>query len=114
MPFTILSVGRDPILLKTRRVALLTAGYAIECAASVAGAIERILQGDYDLILLCMSLREEERLRLVSVCRRQTPFTPVLIVSESGTSIPAAGAQIMPVLQHQVAVAVAEALPRIQ
>jgi len=113
MPFTILSVGRDPILLKTRRSALLTAGYAVESVASITGAIERILQSDFDLILLCTSLREEERLRLASVCRRQMPFTPVLIVSENGASIPAAGVQVMPELQHQIAVAVADALPRV-
>jgi CheY-like chemotaxis protein len=112
MSFTILSIGRDPVLLKTRRSALLTAGYATESVASITGAIERILQGSFDLILLCTSLREEERLRLVSVCRRHMPFTPILIVSEDGASIPAAGIQVMPALQHQIAVAVAEALPK--
>lgn len=113
MPFMILCVGRDPVLLKTRRLALVTAGYAVESVASTTGAIERVFQGDFDLILLCTSLREEERLPLVSVCRRQTPFTPVLIVSETGASVPAAGVQVMPALQHQIAVAVAEALPRV-
>jgi|SRR5215831_9428544 len=111
MPFMILSVGRDPVLLKTRTSALADLGYTVESAASINAAIERILKGNFDLILLCNSLREEERLRLISVCRRQAPSTPVLIVSENGKSISAVGDQVIPALQHQIAVAVAEVLP---
>lgn len=112
MPLMILSVGRDPVLLKTRRSALITAGYAVESVASITGAIEKILEGDFDLILLCNSLREDERLRLVSVCRRRMPCTPVLIVKENGESMSAGGTEVMPPLQHPIVAAVAEALPR--
>jgi len=111
MRFVILSVGRDPVLLKARRSALAGAGYAVESVTSLTSAIEKILEGDFDLILLCNSLGEEERLRLVSICRRSKPSTPILILSENGAVTYAAGTPVIPPLQIVVD-AVAEALPR--
>lgn len=111
MRFMILSVGRDPLLLKTRRSTLAAAGYSVETVTSLTGAIEKILEGDFDLILLCNSLREEERRRLVNICQRRLPSAPILFVSENGTTSSASGTQVIPPLQI-VAEAVAEVLPK--
>ena len=111
MRFVILSVGRDPLLLKTRRAALAAAGYAVESATSLTSAIEKILEGDFDLMLLCNSLREPERMRLVNICRRRAPSTPVLVISENGAASSASGTAVIPPLQL-IAEAVADALPR--
>ncbi|HKF23647.1 MAG TPA: hypothetical protein VKE93_18880 [Candidatus Angelobacter sp.] len=111
MRFMILSVGRDPLLLKTRRAALAAAGYAVESVTSLTSAIEKILEGDLDLILLCNSLREKERLRLVHICRIRIPSIPILVVSEHGAASSASGVALTPP-QQIVAEAVAEALPR--
>jgi DNA-binding response OmpR family regulator len=83
---------------KTRRAALAAAGYAVEPATSLTGAIAKILEGDFDLILLC-TLREEERLRLLHICRRRIPSTPILVVSENGAASSASGTAVIPQLQ---------------
>jgi CheY-like chemotaxis protein len=77
----VLSVGHDPLLLKTRGQVLQTAGYTIVSEHSLKGAIARFLQGDFDLVILCHSLPEEQRERLTYLIREQTSLTPIISIS---------------------------------
>ncbi|HVT98478.1 MAG TPA: response regulator [Acidobacteriaceae bacterium] len=76
----ILNVGSDATLLDTRRMILQAAGYIVESANSIDEAIERFRLGDFDLVLLCHSLSERDRRRLISLIRASGSGTPVVAV----------------------------------
>ncbi|HLZ00347.1 MAG TPA: hypothetical protein VKT33_14910 [Candidatus Angelobacter sp.] len=78
----ILSAGRDPYLLKKRNDALTQAGYTVVSASSSYEAIERLLSGDFDLVLLCHSLSNEERRRLAGIVKNYSPSTPVVLIAD--------------------------------
>jgi CheY-like chemotaxis protein len=78
----ILSVGSDPQLLGTRELLLQSAGYAVVSARSVKEAVDRFLAGDFDLVLLCHSLSETERKRVVYLIRASGSFTLVVAIAE--------------------------------
>lgn len=77
----ILSVGCDPSLLSTRSLLLQSAGYAVESASSVEDAIRRFRQGDFDLVILCHSLPEKERQRLIVLIRDYGSTIPLLLIA---------------------------------
>jgi CheY-like chemotaxis protein len=78
----ILSAGRDAYLLKKRNDALTEAGYIVVSASSSYEAIERLLNGDFDLVLLCHSLSNEERKRLAGIVKNYSPATPVVLIAD--------------------------------
>ncbi len=77
---TILSVGHDPKLLTQWIEPLVAAGYKVVCAADLAETIDNIFKRDFDLVLLCGSLTEDERRRLILILRIHSPATPVLMI----------------------------------
>lgn len=77
----ILSVSHDPTLLSTRHMLLQSAGYIVESASSVERAIRSLRNGDFDLVVLCHSLPEEERARLMRGIRARGSSTPVVFVA---------------------------------
>jgi DNA-binding response OmpR family regulator len=85
MPFLILSAGRDPDLLKARNTALMAQGYRVAAASDSCEVVDKLLNGDFDLVLLCYTLPEEDRRRLVRIIIRHTPSTPVIVISENGS-----------------------------
>src|SRR5258708_12880939 len=82
MPKLILSVGRDLLLLKKRTSALHDAGYTVVAATDPRQAIADMFNGDFDLVLLCHSLTNEERERFAGIVRNYSPSTPVVIISD--------------------------------
>jgi DNA-binding NtrC family response regulator len=78
----ILSAGRDAYLLKKRNDALVEAGYIVVSASSSYEAMERLLNGDFDLVLLCHSLSNEERRRLSGIVKNYSPSTPVVLIAD--------------------------------
>lgn len=82
MPFLILSAGRDIGLLKQRSAILRQAGYEVVTAGNSPELVNRLFNGDFDLVLLCGSMREEERRRLTAIVKSHTPSTPVVSIEE--------------------------------
>lgn len=82
MVFVVLSVGRDFTLMKERRAALREAGFIVNSAATRGEALEKLIQGDFDLVLLCQSLGEDTG-RLAKAIARLSPSTPLVAVVES-------------------------------
>jgi DNA-binding response OmpR family regulator len=76
----ILAVGQDPVLLKTRSQILRTEGFAVVLIFSLSQAIGYLLEGDFDLILLCHSIPVQIRERLVQRIREHT-HTPIVTVA---------------------------------
>jgi len=83
MPFLILSAGRDPNLLNQRSAMLRQAGYEVVVAGNSPQLVNRLFNGDFDLVLLCDSIRAEERRRLTAIVKGHTPSTPVLLVAQA-------------------------------
>ena len=79
----ILNVGRDAELLYTRGLLLQSAGYAVEPAGTATEAFSLFRAADFDLVLLCHSLGEAERQRLVSLIRSHGSATPVIFIATS-------------------------------
>jgi CheY-like chemotaxis protein len=83
MPFLILSAGRDPDLLKARNAALMAQGYRVAAASDSCEVVDKLLNGDFDLVLLCHTMPEEDRRRLARIISSHTPSTPVVFISKN-------------------------------
>jgi DNA-binding response OmpR family regulator len=82
MPHTVvLMVGRDRVLVGTRSKVLRTAGYTVVPAFTPRQAIDEFVKGDFDLVLLCYSIPDNAKERLVSIIREHTSCTPIVSVA---------------------------------
>ena len=95
MSFLILSAGRDAELLKSRNTALAAPGYKVAAASDSFEIVDKLLNGDFDLVLLCHTIPDDDRLRIARIVGSYTPSTPVVLVSEDGRSQWAAGSRIV-------------------
>src|SRR6185312_14356411 len=82
MPFVILSAGRDSGLLKKRNAALAAMGYKIAAASDPCETVNKLLNGDFDLVLLCHSMPDDDRRKLAHIVTRFSPSTPVVLICE--------------------------------
>lgn len=74
----ILYAGREPGLVQSRRMVLEQAGYVVDLCDNNEECVRKFLEGDYDLVMLCNSLRDGERERLYSLVHRFSARTPVV------------------------------------
>ena len=81
MAFLTLSAGRDANALRFRSAFLRDKGYDVVTAGDSPELINKLFNGDFDLVLLCDSLREEERRRATGLIKLYTPSTPVILIS---------------------------------
>jgi len=81
----ILSVGSDPDTLNKRSAVLAEAGYAIVSVIDMPKAAEKIANEEFDMVILCNSLIEEDRRQLVNMMRRHRPFMPLILIPEGST-----------------------------
>jgi len=82
MPIVILSTGRDHQLSRKRDQALIAAGYNVVSANNSPEIINKLFNGDFDAVILCNTIPNEERRRLASIIKSYSPSTPVVIISE--------------------------------
>ena len=102
MSFLILSAGRDAEFPKSRNTALAALGYKVATASDSFEIVDKLLNGDFDLVLLCHKIPDENRLRVTRIVASYTPSTPVVLVSEDGRSQCAAGGRIVQCRPDQV------------
>jgi two-component system response regulator MprA len=77
----LLVVDDDPALSRTLRRALTVEGYAVDCAGDGIEALDRLGEGEYDAVVLDVSM---PRLDGLAVCRRlrqRRDRTPVLMLT---------------------------------
>lgn len=77
----VLSVGFDRILLEPRNQVLRSEGYLVVAAYSLRAAVDYFSAGDFDLVVLCHSVPQEDRERLTSLLRASGSRIPVVSVS---------------------------------
>jgi len=83
MPTLILSAGRDLSLLKKRNAALIAAGYTVVTATNSPEVVNKLFAGDFDLVILCHTLGEQQQKRLAHIISDYTPSTPVIVLSQA-------------------------------
>jgi CheY-like chemotaxis protein len=111
MPFLILSAGRDADLLKRRNAALLEQGYKVAAASDSYEVVEKLLHGDFDLVLLCHTMADEDRQRLARIISSYTPSTPVVCISEKEHGDSEPGARIVRCRPEQLLHTLTNSLP---
>jgi DNA-binding response OmpR family regulator len=112
MPFLLLSAGRDPNVLKQRNAQLLAAGFKVASATNSHEVVEKLLNGDFDLVLLCDSMPDEDRNRLARIVSGYTPSTPVVLISIADGEEHAPGGGSVRCHPEQLLATVAESLQR--
>ena len=78
----VLSAGHDHTLLAIRNMVLGQSGYQVVSASTAAEFMERFFAGDFDLVILCHTIPEDERRRMADIVHKQSPSTPVVVLSD--------------------------------
>jgi DNA-binding NtrC family response regulator len=84
MPITVvLAVGLDLSLLTAQNPVWKSAGFVVTPAASISEAIGHFRAGDFDLVLLGLSIPIEHRERLTFLIRASGSETPVVCIAHA-------------------------------
>ncbi len=86
MPIVILDAGRDPHHSRKRDQALSAAGYKVVTAHNSPDIINNLFEGDFDVVILCNSLPNDERRRLAGIIKSYSPSTPVIVLADTANS----------------------------
>ncbi|MBI2679135.1 MAG: hypothetical protein HYX28_10170 [Candidatus Koribacter versatilis] len=81
MAVLILSVGRDATLLAIRNLILSGAGYTAVGASTPEEFVEKFYAGDFDVVVLCHTLPEDQRRRITQLVHAHSPSTPVVVMA---------------------------------
>ena len=87
MSSQVLVVSRDAMLLQTRQL-ILGAFFHTRGAGRVRDAEALISTSQFDLIILCYTLNEEESRRLIELADEQKKRPKILILTPAGTPLP--------------------------
>lgn len=74
----ILAIGRDPMLLETRRLLLEAVGCAVVTAPGLEGAIAACKSQHFDVIVLCHSLGSDEADHIANDLAECAPTSHIL------------------------------------
>jgi len=80
MQLAILAVGQDEMILSTRSLILRSAGHIVKSLPSVSQAFGAVCNEDFDLVLLCHSIPQEDRDWFTRAVRRFGSRIPIYAV----------------------------------
>jgi hypothetical protein len=83
---SILVYGNDPILLMTRRLALEKAAFRVFTSMVYEDTMHMMLNQQLDLLILCQSLKTDERHGALTTSRHVYPPMKTLIMATKGES----------------------------
>jgi CheY-like chemotaxis protein len=83
MPYRILSISYDSVLLETRHMMLEQAGYEVVSAVGFAEAIEHCAR-DFDLIIMGHSIPQQEKRAMLEEIHRHGCNAPLLSLLRIG------------------------------
>ena len=90
-PPHILSVGKDPTLMSSRKSLLLNAGYAVQEAFTLDKAKDLVRSDSIDVTLLCHTVPERDQRLLIYLIREKRELMPILCIrSFEDESVPRA------------------------
>ena len=85
--YVLLCVGLDPELLQLRRALLRSAGYRVQTESNPALTINLLMSGDFDLIILCHTISDDDRWRLISDIRSLRQSMPIVVLRANGQTL---------------------------
>ena len=80
---SILCVGEDPELLKTRAMLLKRLGVEVKCTTGITEALEDVAIEHFDLIVLCHSLKRGDNAAIADATCKQKPPPLILQITRS-------------------------------
>jgi hypothetical protein len=78
----VLYASRDPVLLLVRKLLLEYAHYMVTTASTYRAFVKEFLNGDFDIVVLCSTIKNIERKKMASIVDHHSPSTPVIVISE--------------------------------
>jgi DNA-binding NtrC family response regulator len=69
-------------------------GYGVHAETSVTEALRVFRQGDFDLVVLCHSIPEGEKLRILTAMKKAKPSIPVVTMRSGGEAPKLADASV--------------------
>src|SRR5204863_5239676 len=76
--------GRDPLLMRTRTVLLLEAGYSVMPSFTSRDAFQIFSSREIDLVILCHTIPEEEKIKLIGSIKLGNKRTPIVSIHANG------------------------------
>ena len=90
----ILIYGNDLTLISTRHLVLERAGYRVLSATQFASAMLGLMNEHIDVLILCHSLRDEERRAMLETAHAITPDVKCVVLSFNGCEVPPGDAEV--------------------
>ena len=82
--YLLLSVGLDPLLMRTRTSLLSNAGYSVMPSFTSRYAFQIFTSRDIDMVILCHSIPEQERTKLIISMKERNERTPIISIHANG------------------------------
>ena len=82
--YLLLSVGLDPSLMRIRTTVLANAGYSVLPSFTSRDAFQIFTSHDIDLVILCHTIPEEEKVKLISFMKQENKRTPLICIHANG------------------------------
>jgi len=76
----LLSVGYDPLLMRTRSFVLRQAGFTVDEAYNLNGALGLLKSDSIDAVLLCHTVPNDKQRRFISAARRERRLLPIICI----------------------------------
>ena len=81
--YLLLSVGLDPLLMRTRTSVLGNAGYSVMPSFTSRDAFQIFISRDIDLVILCHTIPQEEKSKLI-VSMKERKRAPIVCIHVDG------------------------------
>ena len=82
--YLLLSVGLDPLLMRTRTSLLDSDGYSVVPSFTSREAFEIFVSRDIDLVILCHTIPEQEKMKLIVSMKERSKRTPIVSIHADG------------------------------
>ena len=82
--YLLLSVGLDPALMHIRTAVLANAGYSVYPSFAARDAFQIFTFHDIDLVILCHTIPEDQKVNLIASMRQKKRRTPVISIHADG------------------------------
>ena len=82
--YLLLSVGRDPLLMRTRTALLAEAGYSVMPSFTSRDAFQIFISSAIDLVILCHTIPQEEKSKLIVSMKERNKKTPIVCIHVDG------------------------------
>jgi DNA-binding response OmpR family regulator len=76
----LLSVGYDSVLMQTRSLLLRQAGFTVDEAYNLNGALARLKSDSIDAVLLCHTVPQDEQRSFIATARQLRRLLPIICI----------------------------------